>query len=545
MNPAQQQFLQQWQGWLQQVAGQVTQILQETDAGCRQLLASQPTDPMPMQNALQAVHIKVTELKGQVSNAWTQQVENIVGMGNPGEVMDSGQIANEGLEQWIDETWGRFRSQWRVETMKVFWNHVQQLMNQPVSCTQCGGSIMPNLRHVADTVTCKHCGGINQVSPHPDVYLFYTIGPDIWAEAATLDKRFEIDRFRSQVRAQLRANRASLSFSLNAGEDEPVESLLKWESMERDYWTHYYATKAQLLPAKAQEQAESVESSMRSVLDECKRSNAWRQAKGMENRVEIARTPGVIFSGPEYGPLRPDQVEEFFYQAFMLDDSRDDPSRFNELLKRFGYKSNEQFEHVRITFNRNVNSVDQAFLQMQVGARARATKDKLAEKAASSPLMAPVEGVTLEQYAHLCAQAASGISQQDFVSVLAQAGMDKAKFDRVAAGWTDRMKKDPDFVVTNEYSKFFAAAPPPPGAAPRLDPSTVSFEMFCEIMGAQTAWSTQGKDVNAMIKQVFNMTALDWSNVSSFWSPKMMTDMNLAMRMSDLMMRAQQKYMAM
>jgi hypothetical protein len=64
-------------------------------------------------------------------------------------------------------------------------------------------------------------------------------------------------------------------------------------------------------------------------------------------------------------------------------------------------------------------------------------------------------------------------------------------------------------------------------------------------MGAQAAWASQGKDANAMLKQVFNMTALDYSNVSQYWSPKMMSDMNLAMRMSDLMMRAQQKYSSM
>ena len=84
------------------------------------------------------------------------------------------------------------------------------------------------------------------------------------------------------------------------------------------------------------------------------------------------------------------------------------------------------------------------------------------------------------------------------------------------------------------------------GAAPAgVDPASVSFEQFCEIMGAQNAWSMQGKDVNAMLKKVFNMSALDWSNVSSYWSTKMMSDMNLAMNMANLMTVAQNKYMAM
>jgi hypothetical protein len=440
--------------------------------------------------------------------------------------------------------------------MKAFWAHVQQLMSQPVACPQCGGAIMPTLRHVADTVTCQHCRGVNQVSPHPDVYNFYALGPDAWAEAATLEKRFEIDRFRRQAEAQVRASRASFSLSISV-EEEPIESLNRWEAMERDYWTTYFAAKSQLMPSAAEEQAQMVESRMKPTLDECKRSNTWRQSRGLENRVEIARTPGVIFGGDQWGPLRPDQAEEFFYHAFMLDESRDEPDRFRSLLQRFGYASNEQFEHVRITFNRNVNVVDQGFLQMQMVARQRASKDLLAEKAKGSPLLAPIEGVTLEQYAALSAQAAAGISQQEFHQRLAQAGMDQAKFDRVAKGWTDRMSRDTDFVVVNAYTAAFnsagagqygamgqAGAGGAP-AAPKLDPASVSFDTFCEIMGAQSAWSATGRDVNAMLKQVFNMTALDWSNVSAYWTPKMMTDMNLGMRMSDLMMRAQQKYMTM
>ena len=106
-------------------------------------------------------------------------------------------------------------------------------------------------------------------------------------------------------------------------------------------------------------------------------------------------------------------------------------------------------------------------------------------------------------------------------------------------------------VVVNEYSKAFgnagagkygavrkAGVAEAGGQAAAFNPATVSFDTYCEIMGAQAAWSAQGKDVSAMLKQVFNMTALDYSNVAQYWSPKMMTDMSLAMKMSDLMMRS-------
>ena len=63
-----------------------------------------------------------------------------------------------------------------------------------------------------------------------------------------------------------------------------------------------------------------------------------------------------------------------------------------------------------------------------------------------------------------------------------------------------------------------------------------------EIMGAQNAWTMQGKDVNMMLKQTFGMTAADYSNISAYWMAKMQTDMSLAMRMTELMQMGQAKY---
>ena len=54
-----------------------------------------------------------------------------------------------------------------------------------------------------------------------------------------------------------------------------------------------------------------------------------------------------------------------------------------------------------------------------------------------------------------------------------------------------------------------------------------SFDRFVEIMTAQSCWAQQGKDANVMLKKVFNMTAVDWSNASAYWSQKMSTDIKL------------------
>lgn len=579
MNASQQQAAGQWRAQLQGIAGQVNQIIAETKAGCAQMIASKPNDSIALGNAIQAVHIKIQNLKVQVGTQWSQQRTQLAMSGGAGPFLDQLEAENDKLTTWIDETWLRCRAQCRLDGFKAMWNGVWDLMHRPLACTQCGSPVTPRLRHAADTVECAHCKTVNQTVPDPVVANFYAVAPDAFAESNTLEKRFEIERFRAQVDAQRKAGAPALAFAAPVQvsawgpggqqqsavvgatpiDEEPVDSMLKWESMERDYWTTYFATKAQMLPSSPKEQAEMVEARMKPLVDQhFKRHKGWCKARGIEGPVEIARTPEMMNGPDDYGPLRPDQFEDFYFHAYMLDDSRTDPARFRELLARFGYKSNEQFERVRLTFNRHVDPLRMNLGQIQLNARNRASKDQMAEKTASAgDLLAPIEGVSLDVYAAVCAQAAKNLPAAEFQKVLAQHGMDQAKFDRVAKAWNDRMSKDTSMVVMNAYSKAFgsagagqygamgqAGASDAGGQAAAFNPASVSFETYCEIMGAQAAWASQGKDANAMLKQVFNMTALDYSNVSQYWSPKMMSDMNLAMRMSDLMMRAQQKYMA-
>lgn len=433
MNPAQQQFFQQWQGYLQQVSGQVTEIIQEANGGCQQLLQTHPDDPMPMINALQALKIKVNEVKVKVQRDWAQQTASMGG--DSGELREAGQQANDNTNRWIDEKWGRVEADWKNAAINAMWPRVQQLMAQPVGCTQCGAPITPRVRHMADTVTCAKCGGVNQTTPDPEVSMYYTMGPDIWAKASTLEQRLAADRQASVARGP-------------AGAD----ALKQWEKMERDYWTAYYAARAQLLPASAQEQQTDVQSKMKPILDEL-------QTRGM--------APGVP-AGSAAG----------------------------------GQQANPQ---------------------------------------SNGDLLAPVEGITLEVYADIVSQQ-QALSQAELQQVLAQHGMDMAKYARVANGWGARMKQD--YSVNVAFASAMAAAQQSRAAAGGFDPSKYTFEQYCEILGAQRAWTSQGKDVSAMLKQEFNLTVSDFSAISGFWMPKLGSDTSLAMKMSGLTNAAAQKYSA-
>jgi len=173
--------------------------------------------------------------------------------------------------------------------------------------------------------------------------------------------------------------------------------------------------------------------------------------------------------------------------------------------------------------------------------------------AANPALTAPIEGVTIEQYAQVCAAAAANQNPGAFQQLLAQHGMDQAKYDRVAAGWQSRMRDDSTFALSTIYGRAFGGAgqgqfggagAAGAGALGQVGATgmganvaggePVSWDKYNEIGGAQRAWAQSGKDVNAMLKQQFNISAIDWSNMSQYWMARMMTDGQKMMEMNTL-----------
>ncbi len=183
--------------------------------------------------------------------------------------------------------------------------------------------------------------------------------------------------------------------------------------------------------------------------------------------------------------------------------------------------------------------------------------------AANPALMAPIEGVTIEQYAQVCAASAANQDPAAFQQLLAQHGMDQAKYDRVAAGWIARMRDDHTFALTTIYGRAFGGAgqgqfggagAAGAGALGQVaatgagagvaggEPCT--WDKYNEIGGAQRAWAQSGKDVNAMLKQQFGISAIDWSNMSQYWMARMMTDGQKMIEMNTLQEQWAARYAA-
>jgi hypothetical protein len=104
------------------------------------------------------------------------------------------------------------------------------------------------------------------------------------------------------------------------------------------------------------------------------------------------------------------------------------------------------------------------------------------------------------------------------------------------------MRNDTSFVISTKYSAAFnQSATGNLGSGAGITADSIPFEKYIEAMVAQDVLGKQGRDAQDVLKD-FGMTVADYSNVSSYWSGKMMSDFSLAMRMQSLMSEYQQKY---
>jgi hypothetical protein len=205
------------------------------------------------------------------------------------------------------------------------------------------------------------------------------------------------------------------------------------------------------------------------------------------------------------------------------------------LVKEFGFKNGGHWENFRNwgvaqwAKQTGESSTDVEF-RMSGMARERLIAKKagaLRSSQGGSGQLDPVEGVSIEQWAKLNAQGASG---GDVLALAAQAGIDQGKWARVNAEWLARMQRDTSGAITTVYAAAFAGAgqgqfsgqaahASTVGVGGDLSNEPVSYERFVEITVSQDAAHRRGQDPIAALKSL-GLTPVDWSNIGAFWSKK-------------------------
>lgn len=254
-----------------------------------------------------------------------------------------------------------------------------------------------------------------------------------------------------------------------------------------------------------------------------------------------------------WGPLGgkgEDTLATFCYhEAVFGEEEMNGADEVEEAVKKLGYEHVGQYFAVRLTVLKHwgtrhgpdlgdLAADNQEYISATMkGQRMKLDGEMEGAVEADPALVAPIEGVTIEVYAEISAKQATGLPQEEFLKVLAAHGMDLAKWETVAAGWTDRMSKDTTHSLTQIYSKAFQGAGQGQfGAASEAHAATgwdgsaasgdepIPFEKACEIQGAQNAWSASGKDVNALLASTFGMNAMEWASANTWWMSQLMAD---------------------
>lgn len=275
----------------------------------------------------------------------------------------------------------------------------------------------------------------------------------------------------------------------------------------------------------------------------------WQECQQFIARCEAR---GIDLAG-----LSVDDPVGFYRRHFAIEQAQMDGRSKAQAVVDQGFHNEEHFEMVSSYLQAKWSKLltnDEGILEVNLPieiqnamlqARSQDTKAQMAAAAAADPsLLAPVDGVTVEQWAgaaYALSQLGAGATAEQIAQTLAPFGLDKAKYDKANDGWQAKMQKDTSFVIAQKYGEAFTGAQNKVGGhEPNQEPC--SFEKFVEVMAAQGCWSEQGLDVNAQLKQVFGIDAAEYSRYSAYWSPKMSTDMALVNRYNRLDEQYKRKY---
>ncbi len=204
---------------------------------------------------------------------------------------------------------------------------------------------------------------------------------------------------------------------------------------------------------------------------------------------------------------------------------------------KYGLPGRRGHMRVKSTFVNHFGN-DPAFNQAMMTARQQQMQGQMSNAAANEGLLEPVEGVDLETYATIASKLSrmpDDIAAQN--KLLAGSGLDLEIYERVNQTWMSRMRSSKDpmgaAAIATEYAKYFGAASS--GSHTGNDgEQPCTLEKYAEIMGAQSAWADDGRDIHAMLTETFGLTVTDYSDLGMYWNQRTMSDFRLAERINDL-----------
>ena len=152
----------------------------------------------------------------------------------------------------------------------------------------------------------------------------------------------------------------------------------------------------------------------------------------------------------------------------------------------------------------------------------------------TNPLLEPIHGVSLQDYAAISAKMASGIDVKEICKTL---GIEQAVYEEASAIWVTRMQEDTTWEVTTLFGQYFGEADQHPklsglqvamsedGKA-NLDKIKSDRYFYEELCGARQAAYNYGFDGAQWIQDNFGITLGDFQGVAMKWSTEQKAEMD-------------------
>lgn len=145
----------------------------------------------------------------------------------------------------------------------------------------------------------------------------------------------------------------------------------------------------------------------------------------------------------------------------------------------------------------------------------------------NNPLLEPIHGISLYDYAAVCARTANGVSEEDILKAL---GIECAVYEEASALWITRMQQDSTFEVSGLFGQYFGEADKHPKLSglkaevneegkTNLEKMKTDQYFFEELNGARQAAYAYGYDGAQWVQDNFGINLADFQTVAMHWNP--------------------------
>lgn len=155
----------------------------------------------------------------------------------------------------------------------------------------------------------------------------------------------------------------------------------------------------------------------------------------------------------------------------------------------------------------------------------------------SNPLLEPIHGVSLQDYAAISSKVASGVDVKEICKKL---GIEQAIYEEASAIWVTRMQADSTWEVTTLFGKYFGEADQHPKLSglqtemsedgnANLNKLKTDRYFYEELCGARQAAYSYGYDGAQWIQDNFGISLGDFQVVGMKWAATSKEDIDSQM----------------